>query len=349
MSNSENAPHAVSPDDVLPRVEPPNAGFILQLFVVPAVIVVVIVMVWGMFTWLANMGSSPEQYVRQIEQQNANSWFAAHKLAEDLRTDTQLQQNRQIARQLAGQLQTSVKTGATDNDSVQLRAFLCQALGQFRVADGVPALLEAATSGRSEDDLIVRRWALEALAMVASRVSPQDLEPHSELVPMLVQATQDESAQIREAGAYALGVIGGEMALARLERLIDDLQHPGVRFNAATGLARHGRPACIPVLVEMLDLDQLESTSDVLARDLLERLRPEERQPAVDAKRAGTLLNALRASVLLSEANPSADLAPLRRSIDRLLAAELAPHFSQSRFASEVRSEAEAVKKRLGP
>jgi hypothetical protein len=49
MSYSSPPRDGLSPDDALPPVEPPSAGFIIQLFVVPGIIVVVVVMIWVMF------------------------------------------------------------------------------------------------------------------------------------------------------------------------------------------------------------------------------------------------------------------------------------------------------------
>ena len=50
------ASRAAAGDDLLPPVEPPSAGFIIQLFVVPALIVLVIVSVWFTFSWLVRIG-----------------------------------------------------------------------------------------------------------------------------------------------------------------------------------------------------------------------------------------------------------------------------------------------------
>src|SRR4051794_34912574 len=80
-------PGQLSPDDALPPVEPPSAGFILQLFIVPGVIVVIIVMVWLMFNWLVRQGSDPEAYIAALERNNEARWQAASNLADALRND----------------------------------------------------------------------------------------------------------------------------------------------------------------------------------------------------------------------------------------------------------------------
>ena len=52
-------------EEILPPVEQPSAGFIVQLFVIPGMIVLVIVMVWLGLSWLAHHGTHPEELVRQ--------------------------------------------------------------------------------------------------------------------------------------------------------------------------------------------------------------------------------------------------------------------------------------------
>ena len=45
MADLPQRPAPISPNDALPPVEPPSAGFIVQLFVIPAVIVAIIIIV----------------------------------------------------------------------------------------------------------------------------------------------------------------------------------------------------------------------------------------------------------------------------------------------------------------
>src|SRR5271170_3079118 len=84
MSQSSHPSEPAVPGDMLPPVEPPSAGFILQLFVVPGIIVVIIVMVWLLFNWVARTGNDPEEYVRALKRENVNSWQAAVNLANAL-------------------------------------------------------------------------------------------------------------------------------------------------------------------------------------------------------------------------------------------------------------------------
>ena len=50
----------------LPPVEAPSAGFVIQLFVIPAVVVAVVIMVWLLFGKLAGGERDPAEYVRRL-------------------------------------------------------------------------------------------------------------------------------------------------------------------------------------------------------------------------------------------------------------------------------------------
>ena len=82
---SQPTHRTVMPDDSLPPVEPPSAGFLVQLFLVPAIIVAIIVCVWLAFHWLAHLGNDPQAYVRTLRRDNEGRWQAALNLANDLR------------------------------------------------------------------------------------------------------------------------------------------------------------------------------------------------------------------------------------------------------------------------
>ena len=82
---TEPTRRVVSPDDSLPPVEPPSAAFLVQLFLVPALIVGIIVFVWLAFHWLAQLGNDPEGYVRALKRPSEGRWQAALNLANDLR------------------------------------------------------------------------------------------------------------------------------------------------------------------------------------------------------------------------------------------------------------------------
>src|SRR5262245_48258103 len=73
--------------ELLPPVEPPSAGFIVQLFVVPAFIVIVILGVWLTFNSLVRR-TSPEKIIEGIESgPSVARWQRASELANILRDE----------------------------------------------------------------------------------------------------------------------------------------------------------------------------------------------------------------------------------------------------------------------
>jgi len=313
---SSNPSGDLSPDDALPPVEPPSAGFIVQLFVVPGVIVVVVVMIWVLFNWLAQKGNDRDAYVRDLSRNNEARWQAAFNLAQALRSergssDPELTVDPKLALQLAGILKTEIDEGSTKANPLALRIYLCRALGEFKVAEGLPTLIEAAGTVRSEKEEDVRRAALEGIALLASNVGAdnENFSDNAELEKVLFDAAGDDDPRARSVAAVALGVIGTPAMLEKLRFMVED-GDPNVRYNAATRLAQRGDTAALPVLLEMLDP---EETAGV---DIEENpdLRP--------FKRAVITINALRAGGQLAEKNDGADLGELKTAVDALLAGD---------------------------
>ena len=171
-----------------------------------------------------------------------------------------------------------------DQESVTLRYFLARALGEFRVDEGTDALLKAATTNRDPREAMVRRGALQALAVRAYNLSQLDpprtlADPNVE--PTLFKLAADENPLVRSETAYVLGQLGTPTALAELEKMVGD-PHADTRYNAAIALAQHGNLAAIPTLAEMLDPDEMSS------------IREEPSVPAQFYKRSLIVTNALK-------------------------------------------------------
>src|SRR5258708_39462633 len=66
MSSSEHEPDVAQIPEDLPPVEPPSAGFIIQLFVVPGLIVLAIVGVYLIFGKLATGGQDWREQVADL-------------------------------------------------------------------------------------------------------------------------------------------------------------------------------------------------------------------------------------------------------------------------------------------
>ncbi len=314
--SESNVPRPLAADELLPPIEPPSAGFILQLFVVPALIVLVVVLLGWLVTTLATTGErDPEEIVAKLRGSSQNRWQEAFELANALRTDQKhpgLKDNTQLADELAKLLDEEHTAARKDDDSVKLRTFLCSALGAFQVDNGLPVLLKVA---HDDVDEAVRGDAINALAVLAETFRtanpPQALQSES-FVETFVDLANDKSDMVRSRTAFALGVItlapdSDPRLTEELEKLVEDL-YPDARYNATTGLARRGSLLAIAPLVEMLDLESLTVS-----------IKGETRPDMQTRKRNTILKNALDAVVVVKEQNPDADLGALRDAVQKFI------------------------------
>ena len=316
MDGSEPSAERTS---ALPPVEAPTAGFILQLFLIPMLIVSIIIGVWLAFTWMAHLGNDPQDLVSDLRVPNESGWQKADILAAMLRNpgNDYLKEDVALAQSLAEVLEGQLARAAMDEKSVLMRVFLCRALGEFRVPEALPALIEASRDDRTTDDLLVRDASLQAIAVLARNlVTVQDvrvLQNDTRLIGALLDNSRDYAgdvegtnshAEIRSAAAFALGVVGGDAAVTRLAEMLHDA-YPNARYNAATGLCRQGDERAESVLLAMLDA----ANREVVRGEISES----ERQ----RKRNLVMMNAIRAAGRLAVQNRAAQLPRLR---DRLTA-----------------------------
>ncbi len=331
-----------SPSRSLPPVEAPTGSFILQLFLIPLVIVTMVVMVWLMFSWLAHMGQDdPKTIIQQLRKRDDTFGQRAYELAEQLRSpDPQFDKLRgdpELLGELVSLLEADLALpmkGKPDDARLKRRMFLCRAIGSFTIPDGVPVLLRCIQDSASEN-ANVQLSSLEAITMLAKNVGPDKLRMEKDLLSTVLAASRlegDESSQppptsnakdeesfykprgeIRAVAAYTLGVLGGSEAKQRLEKMLIDT-YPNARYNAATGLARHGVASkdCIGVLKEMLQPDNELATRD-------------ERGPRdKDNKRVIVLRNGIQTTVVLAQKNPTANLSPLKKALQTIIDSDLA-------------------------
>jgi hypothetical protein len=266
-------PHRASTgEELLPPVEPPAPGFILQLFVIPALIVLVLLAVWQVPKWLVRRtAAQPDELIQRLEQGSSIARFqTAFDLANKLRDERfrAFRRSPAAAKELAGILERQVERGGAaggmDDDEVRFRTYLSRALGEFEVQDGLDALLQAAETNRDPREQIVRDGAVQAIAVRAynlHRLDPPQELTHPELEPTLFRLASDEDPVIRSQTAYALGHVGTPAAIERLETMVGD-PHADTRYNAAMGLALHGNAKAIETLSEMLELDDLASVQE---------------------------------------------------------------------------------------
>jgi HEAT repeat protein len=331
-------PPAPAGDDNLPPVEPPSASFLIQLFVVPALIVLVIVGVWLTFTWLVRR-TSPEIMIQGLEQgPSIARWQRASELADMLRNKRFAQFKRDpeaaghLARILNREIDQATSEHGMEEEEITLRYFLARALGEFQVQDGIDVLLKAAQTERAPGEQLVRHGALEAIAVRAhnlSELEPPQTPQNDDLTPALEKLSADEDPQIRSQLAYALGQIGTPAAIESLEVLVDD-PDADTRYNAAVALARRGNAKAIETLAEMLDLEELANM----------HAGNDKRSEAT--RRAVIISNALQAVESLAAQNPAADLSLVIESLERLAAADR-QQLDDLQIPSRAASEAQRV------
>jgi HEAT repeat protein len=309
----------VAAADQLPPVEPPSPGFIVQLFLIPMLIVSIIVVVWLLFSWLAHMGSRPDELVNDLERMNHASWQQALTLGKALQdpSNREVARNPELAQRLADILQLHLDEGQLDRDHIWLRMYLSLALGEFESLNGIPVLVQAAQTERDPQELDVRRAALWAIGRLAKRNSPAEVMTNEQVMDVLERAAMDTGSggddlqargRFRSTAAYVLGELPSDAARERLATMLVDA-YPDVRYNAAVALSRQGDVRGLETLTEMLDPDNQEST----------RYEEDESQ---QWKRQDVMLQAIRAAHILAKNNPDADLESLSRAIEKLSKSE---------------------------
>jgi hypothetical protein len=258
MSSADSESETAQLPEDLPPVQPPSAGFIVQLFVVPGMIVLAIVAVWALFGKLASGDQDWRGLVVELRHPNEHRrWRGALGLAQMLKADQELKVggqdlagNREIAQALSDVLTEELKRAGHSDDDLKYEAFLARTLGLFDLPDVVlPALREAMQSGVDRD---VRKNAIGSVAVIADRCAARN-EPllAPELADELLKVSRDDDPLIRQLSAFTLGLFGDDWAKSRLEVMLGD-SDADTRINAALGLARHGDSRGIEVFTEFL-------------------------------------------------------------------------------------------------
>lgn len=315
-------------DDSLPPVEPPNATFLVQLFLVPGLIVFIIVCVWLSFHWLAHLGNDPQAYVRTLRRNNEGRWQAALNLANDLRGPggKKLKSDEVLAKELGRILSDEVKSGRTDEQSQTLRLYLCRALGEFSIPTAIEPLVSCA---QATADAQTARAAVEALSVLTTNLIAADraTDAPTAITDAALTASRSKDAALRSSAAFALGVIGGLGAAERLVELSNDPVED-VRFNSALGLARLGQDDSLEALVEMLALPDLPIAD---ARTV------DEAAQSKRYRRALIVVNAVRGVALLVDATNQSLPSHVRARVEAL----------QQDPVADVRSSAAALIKKM--
>lgn len=241
----------------LPPVEPPTAGFIIQLFVIPALVVAVVVVVWLLFGRLAGGERDAMDYVKLIRSENPNRrWRAAYELASLIQNEPKLASDPVLLGELTALLDTELARPKPDPDDETTR-YLTYCLGAFqslnaRTASGqeVDPLATLAHALEPKQPLMVRAAAAQSLGRLGAAL-PGGLTDET-AVSALIRASTDAEPTLRQRACYTLGYCKGDAVAEALRDRVREDEDRMTRYNAAAALARRDDPLALDTLREML-------------------------------------------------------------------------------------------------
>ncbi|MCH2212994.1 MAG: hypothetical protein MK110_16950 [Fuerstiella sp.] len=364
MSSEPDEPRTPEPfsTDVpqeLPPVTPPSAGFIVQLFLIPAFIVAAVIAVWGLFGQLAGSEVDLERLVVELGNNNEHRrWRAAHNLYVLLQNGRRVDQTdpdritarRDIAEGLTDLLNDSLDSSVTDDPGrLNHQVFLARTMGSLESEDFVLPTLAKAMDSRC--DVAVRKSALMSLALIAGRhfgkqtgtsdlpvpAATPDLSPlksdvglplpsptiqNQEILSQLNSAAQDNDASIRHLAAFVLGLVSGPEALEHLRVLLLD-SDKSTQVNAAIALSRNADIAGVPTILRVLQ-GEFNEVEPIALNDL-----PAAEQQDAEAARlfdqSTALVNCLTAVCKLWNRIAESDRSELRGAIQQLESVHASP------------------------
>lgn len=253
------------PNEHLPPVEPPSAGFIVQLFLIPALIVAAIIGVWLLFGKMASNKEDVARVLVDLQSSNSNRRGPAmHTFTQILLSDSQKEADRQefvnntsvaasAAKTLEYWLQNVPSARQEKVNTLNSQIFLSKALGQFNLPKLVlPALRKAMhvqpepySGDQTEQEIRhlqqqVRNAALESIAIIADRASKRnEAIQDPELINEIIEVTNapDVDPELQHRGAFVLGFLPSDLSTGHLLAWLRNADDK-TRLNAAISLAR---------------------------------------------------------------------------------------------------------------
>lgn len=256
----------------------------VQFFLIPLAVVGMVVLVYGGFRVLVTNERTPEEFLSDVRTGGRDRrWPAAYELSRLLADPTVEARHPNLGPALVKAFSDSA------GDDPRVRRYLALAIGRLTT---LPAgATDELVAGLDDPDSETRISVIWALASIG------DLSVVDEIETMY----QSDDAGVRKMAVYALGALPGNDRLATLLNALDD-PVPDVQWNAAVGLARHGRPDGLAVIGRMLDREYVE--------------RNVSRTPAVDAVLdpvAEVMVSGLQAVAALRPAELRDEVAELSR------------------------------------
>ncbi len=270
MTNSTDPSFLQRPDlsDDLPPVQPPSAGFIMQLFVVPGLIVLAVVVVWAAFGRIAASDEDWHGLVEELQSLNGHRRVRAmHGLADVLVRDGRrgeqgqnLAANPEIAKALSEQLSRELKSGSTSNESLAIQEFLARAVGLLDAPE--TSMLPLRMALEPTRDIEIRKSGALSIAMIAGRAFEKGTPLEDpDTVNALVETSTDTLPVMRQTAAYALAFFKSERADQQLHVLLANSDR-ATGVNAAIALTRHGNTDGLAVFKQALTAKPPEKAED---------------------------------------------------------------------------------------
>ena len=265
-STDSNAPPRL-PD--LPPVEAPSAGFVVQLFVIPALVVLVVIIVWLLFGKLAGGERDAMEYVRQLRLPSAN-WRSAFELASLIQNDPAIASDPRLLGELTDLLSRELDHYEDPKlrDDPKLAQYVAHTLGVFQTLEAqtqsgqiVDPLVPLARALEPKFDISIRMAAAGSLAKQAARLNGKLEAPGA--IKALGDSASDTDPDLRQLCVYALGFFDSPEATKFLRDRIRSDEDRFARFNAAVALGRRGDTAAEATLREMLSPSDLDKAIEI--------------------------------------------------------------------------------------
>ncbi len=247
--------------DVMPETRKPGTGqetssednffkLLPQFFLIPLAVVAVCVGVFLFFGSIAFEAQTLDQLISTLETRTGTyeqhpRWQAAYELTQRLTRQGEVlsaeQEVRLVRLFLNGQLEPDT------------RGFLAATLGFCASAEAERALLD----GLGDTTPEVRRLSANSLGR---RYGREGRHGAAEVEP-IARLLADADRMTRSFAVGALGAVGGPEAAQALRGVLDDAAGD-VRLNAALALSQLGDPAGVPLLLQALEPQSLQSLAD---------------------------------------------------------------------------------------
>jgi HEAT repeat protein len=213
---------------------------VMQFFIVPLSLVVVLVLVFFGMQILRSRRPDPEATLRSLQRYDGflsgivgdlKRWQYGYDLSLLMRGEV-----GEIDAALVPDLIATFEDAGERGDR-KLRRYLALALGQAADRRGIAPLAAA----MRDDDPPTRLFACWGLMRCGG----------SEALPVLRAAAGDRDSGVRKMAVFALGELKDTEGVALLRDALRDPE-PDVGWNAALSLARLGDRAAVPLLLDML-------------------------------------------------------------------------------------------------